>query len=158
MRRPRPARPRPARRLVAALAGISLAAACSAGPSEAETPRATIRDATVELEVVRTRSEQALGLGDRDSLPWGRGMLFPYERPHFATFWMKRMRFDIDIVWIRESRIVGIAHFVPHPREEGERPVTVRSPELIDQVLEVPAGFARAHGWKRGDRVSLEGL
>jgi uncharacterized membrane protein (UPF0127 family) len=32
----------------------------------------------------------------------------------------------------------------------------VRSPELSDTVLEVPAGYAQAHGWRRGDRVSME--
>jgi uncharacterized membrane protein (UPF0127 family) len=85
-------------------------------------------------------------------------MLFLYEAPGFTAFWMKRMRFDIDIVWIRDLRIVGIEEFVPHPREENEALATVRPPELVDTVLEVPAGFARAHGWRRGDRISVSGL
>ena len=35
---------------------------------------------------------------------------------------------------------------------------SVRSREVVDAVLEVPAGYARAHGWARGDRVRYGGL
>jgi uncharacterized membrane protein (UPF0127 family) len=148
------------RPLAALLVFGALAAAlpgCSRAES-ADAPAVTIRGQRVSVEVAKTRSEQALGLGDRDSLDWGRGMLFPYESPGFMTFWMRRMRFDIDIVWIRDRRIVGIEEFVPYPREQHEPPATVRAPELVDMVLEVPAGFARAHGWRRGDRIAVSGL
>ena len=76
-----------------------------------------------------------LGLGNRDELAWHDGMLFVYDEPAFLAFWMKRMRFDIDIVWIRERRIVGIEEFVPYPREDPSKPATVRAPELADMVL-----------------------
>ena len=65
--------------------------ACDAGQPPGE-PRATIHGETLLLELARTPSQQALGLGDRDSLGWGRGMLFLYDSPRFATFWMKGMR------------------------------------------------------------------
>ena len=115
----------------------------------------TIRRQSVDVEVVTSREAQALGLGGRDSLAWDSGMLFPYERPAFVSFWMKGMRFDIDIVWIRDQRVVGIAARVPHPPDRDSKPATVRPPEMVDMVLEVPAGYAEAHGWKRGDRATL---
>ena len=118
----------------------------------------TIRQQLIEVELARSREEQARGLSERDSLAWGRGMLFPYEQPAFVSFWMKGMRFDIDIVWIRENHIVGIAEWVPHPPSSEGTPVSVPSPELIDTVLEVPAGYAQAHGWSRGDRVRVSSL
>ena len=139
------------------VAWLGLLVACGA-EAEAPGPTATIRGNPVTLEVARTREEQSLGLGNRDSLDWGHGMLFVYEHPGFMSFWMKRMRFDIDIVWIREGRIVGISAFVPYPRENPDRPATVRAPELTDMVLEVPAGYAQANGWRRGDRVELHGI
>lgn len=144
----------PVRRLALLLAAGALACGLEAGtPDE---PTVTIRDRVVTVEIARTRAEQAQGLSDRPSLAWHRGMLFLYDRPDFLSFWMKRMHFDLDIVWIREGRIVGIAAFVPHPRENPDRPATVRSPELADMVLEVPAGYAQTHGWRRGDRVTLD--
>lgn len=152
------------RRLIAYFAVFALlwisAPGCEAGaPSEAESGlargTATIRQQAVQIELARTPAEQALGLGQRDELAWGDGMLFPYERAGFISFWMKGMRFPIDIVWIREHRIVGIAHRVPPPETPDAAPATARSPEMIDMVLEVPAGYAQAHGWSRGDRVSI---
>jgi len=78
-------------------------------------------------------------------------MYFPYARPGFFGFWMKGMRFPIDIVFLREGRIVEIHPQVPF--EQGGNGPTIRPRELVDAVLEVPAGYAAAKGWQRGDRV-----
>ena len=141
--------------LAVALALLALACGGATAPAGPE-PDAwvTIRDARVATEIARTFEQKARGLGGRDSLAWNHGMLFPYERPDFLAFWMKDMRFAIDIVWIREGRIVDIAHQVPWS-PEGPGP-TVRPRELADSVLEVPAGYAQAHGWRRGDRVDVQ--
>jgi len=70
---------------------------------------------------------------------------------------MLRMHFPIDILWIRDDRLVGVTPRIPPPppgtpRDQLRR---YRPAELVDTVLEVPAGFAEAHGWRRGDRVEL---
>jgi len=144
---------------------LGLLAACSLVAASCDSPerstagadcRITIRQQTIDAEVARSREEQVRGLSGRDSLAWGSGMLFPYEQPAFVSFWMKGMRFDIDIVWIRAGRIVGVSERVPRPPDPESQPASVRPPELIDMVLEVPAGYARAHGWSRGDRVHLD--
>ncbi len=133
------------------LAGSS---GCEAEPPPETMPTATIREQKVSLEIARTPAEQARGLGYRDSLDWGRGMLFLYDEAHFYGFWMKGMRFDLDIVWIRENRIIDISHRVKHsPDGPGE---SARPREVADSVLEVPAGFASAVGWRVGDRVKLD--
>jgi len=81
-------------------------------------------------------------------------MLFVYDRPDLYGFWMKGMRFDIDIVWIHDGHIVGIAHRVPH---DVSPPLpTYHPPEPVDSVLEVAAGSAEARGWRRGDRVRVD--
>jgi hypothetical protein len=114
----------------------------------------TIAGQRVALEVAATPEQQSRGLGERDSLPWNRGMLFLYDEPGFPRFWMKGMRFDIDIVWIHGDRIVDISHGVAHiPGETG--PV-VAPRNLTDRVLEVPAGYAQSHGWRVGQRATIE--
>ena len=151
-----------------ALAGWLVLVCIACGAPSAPTPSgpvapadaraAVIRGSRVELEVVSGRAEQARGLGYRDSLAWGHGMLFVYPEPRVAAFWMKGMRFAIDIVWIRDGRIRQIHHRVPPP--EGSTPDAAlpkyQPSELVDQVLEVPAGFAQANAWARGDAISLE--
>ena len=145
-----------ATRRVLACAVVVLAS-CSASPdarSAAEGDRITIRDAVVDTEIVSTPADKKLGLGQRDKLDWDHGMLFVYNEPRVLTMWMKGMRFDIDIVWIREGRIVDMAWRVPH---EVEEPLPIYRPrETADMVLEVPAGYAWANGWKTGDPVVLQ--
>ncbi len=142
--------------VVLAACGLVTGLGCGADAGIPDEPTVTIRDRVVTIEIARTQAEQAQGLSDRSSLDWHRGMLFVYDQADFLSFWMRRMHFDIDIVWIREGRIVGIAAFVPYPRENPMRPVTLRSPELSDMVLEVPAGYAQTHSWRRGDRVTVD--
>jgi hypothetical protein len=109
----------------------------------------------IEVEVADTSARKTLGLSGRASLPDGHGMLFPYERPARQGFWMRDMRFDIDIVWIRAGRIVDITlrarHDVPQP------PPLLYPSEPADLVLEVPAGTAERAGWRRGDPVRVVG-
>lgn len=136
------------------LALLLCASACAAEAEKPDGPTITIRDQVVTLEITKGRAEQARGLGGRDGLAWGHGMLFAYPSPRFPGFWMKNMRFDIDIVWIRGDHIVDISHRVPH-FEDHPGP-TIKPKELTDTVLEVPAGYAQAHGWRIGDRVTLD--
>jgi uncharacterized membrane protein (UPF0127 family) len=143
---------------MAVACAVSLAGAlgCSrAATSDAPEPDAwvTIGRARIATEIARSFEEKARGLGGRDSLAWDHGMLFPYTKPDFLSFWMKDMRFSIDIVWIRDGRIIDIAHRVPF--DPGGPGPTVRPRELADSVLEVPAGYAQAQGWRRGDRVEV---
>jgi len=156
-----------ARRLLPLLLlGLAIAAcACSengqAGPARSAAGHSdrtdawiTIKGQRLALEIVDTPQAMSLGLGGRDALPWGRGMLFPYAQPGFPRFWMRGMRFDIDIVWLRDGRIVDISHRVAHvPGEDGP---TVQPSQLCDAVLEVPAGYASANGWRIGTQTVLE--
>lgn len=134
--------------------------ACDGLPStavdEASQPEGwvTIRGRRVAVELAITPAEQRLGLGQRDALPWNSGMLFLYRQPGFYRYWMKDMRFDIDIVWIRGDHIVDVSHHVPHV--PGENGPIVSPAELVDRVLEVPAGYAAANGWRAGQAVEIE--
>jgi uncharacterized membrane protein (UPF0127 family) len=148
------------RRLAARIALASLAAltalACSLVEREGPQPEGwvEIRGHRVAVEIAEERAEQAKGLGERDSLPWGHGMYFVYDQPGFYSFWMKGMRFAIDIVWLRDGRIVDLHTNVPF--EPGGNGPTVRPSSLVNAVLEVPAGYAVAQGWRIGDRVVFE--
>ena len=111
---------------------------------------------TITVEVAKTAQEQARGLGGRSSLPRGGGMLFPFDAAERRTFWMKGMLIPLDILWIREGKIMAIDADVAPPRSH-ETPAIVR--HVADMVLEVPAGFAREMGISVGQtvRVRYEG-
>lgn len=143
----------------AAAIGVALAAlACPHPDGPAPDAWVTIRGERIAAERAASLEDKVRGLGGRDSLAWGRGMLFEYDRPAFYAFWMKDMRFDLDLVWIRDGHIVDIHHDVPAPKSaspEGSLP-TYRPREMADTILEVPAGTAAALGWRRGDRVRIQ--
>ena len=109
---------------------------------------------TVRVEVAVTEDEKTRGLSGRPGLGPGTGMLFAYPDPGFRSMWMLRMRFPLDFLWIREGRIVDLFERIPAPRS-GEQPVTVTSPEPAQYVLELPAGFIRAHALRRGDAAVI---
>ena len=111
---------------------------------------------TITVEVVRTAQEQARGLGGRSSLPRGGGMLFPFDAAERRIFWMKGMLIPLDILWIREGKIMAIDANVAPPRSH-ETPAIVS--HVADLVLEVPAGFTQEMGISVGQtvRVRYEG-
>ena len=111
---------------------------------------------TIAVEVARTAQEQARGLGGRSSLPKGGGMLFPFDVAERRIFWMKGMLIPIDILWIREGKIMAIDANVAPPRSH-ETPAIVS--HVADLVLEVPAGFALEMSISVGQtvRVRYEG-
>src|SRR5687768_16516063 len=77
---------------------------------------ATLRGRTFQIEVADNVAKRDKGLGERDSLPEDHGMYCPFDAAHRWVFWMKGMRFPIDIIWIRDGRIVDIEHSVPPPK------------------------------------------
>jgi uncharacterized protein len=108
---------------------------------------------TVTVELARSLAEKVRGLSGRPGLKPGTGMLFVYDRPQSIGIWMKDMRFSLDILWIREGRVVHIERNAP--------PLTAVGPERVysatgDMVLEVPAGFIADRKIKVGDSVKAD--
>ena len=110
--------------------------------------RVTVGKVTVQAEAVRTPERIYLGLSYRTELPEGRGMLFFMPNQEVQTFCMRGMRLPLDLIWISAGRVAGITRNVP-PTFPGD----LTSPGPVNQVLEVPGGFADRHGIKAGDPV-----
>lgn len=156
MRRDR-AGPRPPVALVAG-ALLLAAAGCGRGADGAAerppTAEVSVGITRLRAEVADTPERRERGLGGRERLAEGRALLFPFERAARHPFWMKDMRFDIDIVWIRGDRVVDLHSAVPH---DAPGPLRTYRPDVpADLVLEVPAGTAERHGWAAGDPVRVD--
>ena len=109
----------------------------------------------IPVEVADTFKKRSLGLGKRNSLKKGWGMLFVFEKRIPHSFWMKNMRFPIDIIWLDNQRIVELAENVPPP-QEGESP-KVMEPRLPSNfVLEIESGRAMALGLNVGQKLSYQ--
>lgn len=112
----------------------------------------TLDGGTVSVSLARTPAEQERGLGGRESLAPDEGMLFVFPQDGRYAFWMKDMKFSIDIIWIAADGTV--VYVVPnlspssYPRSYGPK-----TPARF--VLEVPAGWAAAHYVRIGDIARL---
>lgn len=118
--------------------------------------KVTVEKHTINVALAVTALEQSRGLGGCEHIPKDAGMYFVYTQAHIPTFWMKGMRIPIDIVWIREGKIVGLQEFIPVPQTllDQELP-RYKSPEVVDAVLEIAAGEAQELGLQAGDSVSF---
>ncbi len=88
----------------------------------------------------------------------GKGMLFLYTHRGQQAFWMKGMRFPIDIIWLDNRRIVHIEHDVPPPprgTSDADLPV-YRPARPANAVLEIAAGIARELGLRNGALVRFD--
>ena len=108
-----------------------------------------IKDACIQVEVVSTFAEREKGLMFRESLAVDRGMLFIFEQEGIYSFWMKNMRFPLDIIWLDlNKKIVDIKENIPPCSESCE----ILNPEnKAKYVLEVNAGFTRRNKIKAGE-------
>lgn len=106
------------------------------------------------LEIADTDAARTQGLSGRDPLKSDEGMLFQFPQAGVYPFWMKEMKFALDIVWIRDGRVVDVAT-LPPPKPIDPVPPTHIPTQKADQVLEINAGFANKLGLEPGVYVIL---
>jgi uncharacterized membrane protein (UPF0127 family) len=143
-----------------ALAALAALGACAqpegVSPRQeagAETERLTIdtRNGPVHftVEIADDEAERNRGLMFRESLADDQGMLFHFQQPEYASFWMRNTLISLDIIFIgTDGRILNIAdHTTPHSEE------SIPAAGLTRGVLEIRAGRAEELGIRPGDHV-----
>jgi len=102
--------------------------------------------AAFNIEVADTAQERARGLMFRETMPRGAGMLFVYEAPQPASFWMKNTLIELDMLFAdKTGRIIHVHHrAIP-----GDlTPIT--GGRAVYAVLEINGGLARRYGIATG--------
>lgn len=119
-----------------------------------------VGDRWIELEVARTPRQQALGLMYRENLEDDRGMLFPFDTPQPVRFWMKNVRISLDMIFLYEGEVVGIAAEAPPCNTLAQYCPTYSPGEniLVDSVVELRGGRAAELGLTVGDVLDIEYL
>ncbi len=105
-----------------------------------------------ELSV--NEEQRARGLMFREEIHENQAMLFIFAEEDIHSFWMKNMRFPIDILWLdRNRRIVHIESSVPPCPHE---PCPTYSPAAAAAfVLELQSGCSEKHGLGVSDRLEF---
>ncbi len=108
------------------------------------------------VEVRQTEAELELGLSWRERLGENEGMIFMYPAKQRVAYWMQGMQFPLDFLWVAEGKVVEITESVPAPTQENPVVRTVSPRVEADMVVEVNAGWVKAHRVVVGDGVFLQ--
>lgn len=100
------------------------------------------------VEVAATTATRERGLSGHERLAADAGMWFVFPEAGMPGFWMRGMRFPIDLIWVSpERKVLGVATL--SICRDAPCPITYPPAPTI-QVLEIDAGRFRG---RVGDKV-----
>lgn len=101
----------------------------------------------VSARIVSDSISQAKGLSGTEKLDENEGMLFAFSEPDKYGFWMKDMKYPIDIIWMNEKKeVFHVEACVPIE----SYPKVLSPDEPARYVLEVPCGWSEKNSIQEG--------
>ncbi len=126
-------------------------------PVISSTGTLVVNNQKIKVEIADTKEKRSKGLGGREALATGAGMLFTFQKPDKYAFWMKGLNFPLDFVYIRENKVVDLLQNIQKPEKDtadSALPIFLPKTE-VDSVLEVPSGTIANLDIRLGDTVKL---
>lgn len=118
--------------------------------------KVTVGGQTFSVKVAKTDKEKQVGLSETKKLDKNKGMLFIFDNPDYYAFWMKNMKFPIDIIYINGDKVTYVVHSAPAPT--GSNLPIYQPNEKSDKVLEINSGLSKTYNIKAGSPVKIQGL
>jgi uncharacterized membrane protein (UPF0127 family) len=116
-------------------------AACTPDHVEFRWPGGKARFA---VELADSPEERNRGLMFRESMPKSAGMLFVYETPRRASFWMKNTLIPLDMIFADAAGRVTHVHAMAKPKDTTSIP----GGDGVQFVVEINGGLAARLGIK----------
>lgn len=105
-----------------------------------------------KIELADSEEERRIGLSQRNRPSDDYAMLFLFPAAGQHGFWMKGMKFPLDILWISgDNKVVYIEKNIS-PEFKG----TLNPPVMADKVVEINAKLSDKYGLKIGDEVFIK--
>ena len=101
------------------------------------------------VELADTPKERSLGLMHRETMARGDGMLFVYEAPQPASFWMKNTLIPLDMLFADASGRITHVH---HNAIPGDL-TPISGGQAVYAVLEINGGLALRYGIVAGSQM-----
>ena len=119
-----------------------------------KTPIAKINGHVFSLYLAKTPEEQEIGLAKYNKIEQNQGMLFLFAKTDNYSFWMKNMKFPIDIIFIENNKVVDVFQNVPVSTNDNLPVYTTKT--KTNKVLEINASLAKKYNIKIGTEVRLD--
>lgn len=116
----------------------------------------TVNGVKLVADVAATNDQRSKGLSVKDTLNENEAMLFVFSTEREHSFWMKDMKFPIDIIWLNDNKeVVHIEHSLePCIPDSFCQPYSPDDDSLY--VLETVAGFAQKYNVTENTYVEFE--
>lgn len=131
----------------------SVSVTFNSNDSASEWREIEIKNEKFRLEVADSDVSRQQGLSGRDDLPSNQGMLFIFDKPARYGFWMKGMKFPLDIIWLNKGEVIYIVENAPP--DNNYKPMVYNPTAEADLVIELRAGEVSRLGLKIGDILSF---
>lgn len=122
------------------------------------TSTTTVKGKTFDVIVVKKKEDLEIGLSKTNKLDENKGMLFIFDNKAQHAFWMKDMKFSIDIVFINDDKIAEIIENIPSPTDKNSILPIYKPRENANKVLEINAGLVKKYNIKVGDKVEFKNV
>ncbi|MCC7289792.1 DUF192 domain-containing protein [bacterium] len=114
-----------------------------------------VGDQKLMVNLAETEQERSKGLSGRERLDGEEGLLFVFSRDVQSPFWMRDMKFAIDIIFIDQNFFVTGIKNDAQPCESILKCPLIIPNDKYRYVLEVNSGYANLHGIKKGTQLDL---
>ena len=114
----------------------------------------TVNGVKLVADIAANDVQRTRGLAVKDHLNETEGMLFVFSTPGNYAFWMKDMKFPIDIIWIDANKTVVHMEHSLAPCTLISCPTYPPSSNSL-YVLETVAGFAEKYNVTQGTKVEF---
>jgi len=106
-------------------------------------------EARFAIELADTPESRMQGLMFREEMAAGAGMLFVYDQPQTAQFWMKNTLIPLDMIFVDQSGVVTHIHRNAIPGDL----TPIDGGDSVFAVLEINGGLAKTYGVTTGTQV-----
>jgi uncharacterized membrane protein (UPF0127 family) len=136
--------------LMLALCAVGSAhAACTPGSLDLRWPGG---QAHFSVEVAADQAAREKGLMFREHMASSAGMIFVYQAPIHARFWMKNTLIPLDMIFADETGLVTVVHSDAIPQDL----TPIDGGEGVMYVLEINGGLAKRIGIAAGAEMRFD--
>ncbi|MDQ3835795.1 MAG: DUF192 domain-containing protein [Thermoproteota archaeon] len=116
----------------------------------------TVKGQTLIADISATNEQRTKGLSVKDGLSENQAMLFVFENEAEHRFWMKDMKFPIDIIWMDANKTVIHVEHDLQPCSTILLCTTYKANGNSLYVLETVGGFAQKYGITKGTHIDFD--
>lgn len=118
----------------------------------------SVNDQTIKVMVADSDEERSNGLSGKNRLNDNQGMLFIFDKADYYSFWMNKMKFSIDIIYIKDNKVTTVIENAKAPSSTNDNLEIFKPTIESDKILEINSGLAKKYGIKEGTEIKINNL